>query len=114
MNPLGLFLEPPGPLPTHLHAVTIAYSECLPTRLNILAERARFSQVHRGRADGGDVQQANHAKGPSHRPPAARPLRKPVTLDAGRALAVKVDAAEADARSRPWLSDDIVPGLHSF
>ena len=45
MNPLGLFLEPPGPLLTHLHAVCIAYSECLPTRLNPLAERTCFSQV---------------------------------------------------------------------
>jgi hypothetical protein len=34
LNPLGLFLEPPGPLLTHLHTVDMAYSECLPTRLN--------------------------------------------------------------------------------
>jgi hypothetical protein len=45
LNPLGLFLEPPGPLLTHLHTVYMAYSECLPTRLNLLAERTRFSQV---------------------------------------------------------------------
>ena len=45
MNPLGLFLEPPGPLLTHLHTVYIAYSERLPTRLNPLAERTCFSQV---------------------------------------------------------------------
>ena len=45
MNPLGLFLEPPGPLLTHLHTVCIAYSECLPTRWNPLAERTCFSQV---------------------------------------------------------------------
>ena len=45
MNPLGLFLEPPGPLLTHLHTVYMAYSECLPTRLNPLAERACFSQA---------------------------------------------------------------------
>ena len=45
MNPLGLFLEPPGPLLTHLHTVLMACSECLPTRLNPLAERTCFSQV---------------------------------------------------------------------
>ena len=45
MNPLALFLEPPGPLLTHLHTVYMAYSECLPTRLNPLAERACFSQA---------------------------------------------------------------------
>ena len=37
MNPLGLFLN--------LHTVYLAYSECLPTRLNPLAEGTRFSQV---------------------------------------------------------------------
>ena len=45
MNPLGLFLETPGPLLTHLHTVYMAYSERLPTRVNPLAERTRFSQV---------------------------------------------------------------------
>ena len=45
MNPLGLFLEPPGPLLTHIHTVYIRYSECLPTYLNPLAERTCFSQV---------------------------------------------------------------------
>ena len=45
MNPLGLFLEPPGPLLTHLHTVYMAYSERLPTRLNPLAERTCFSQA---------------------------------------------------------------------
>ena len=45
MNPLGLFLEPPGPLLTHLHNFYMAYSERLPTRLNTLAERICFSQV---------------------------------------------------------------------
>ena len=49
MNPLGLFLEPPGPLLTHLHTVYLAYSERLPTRLNPLAERTCFSQVLRHR-----------------------------------------------------------------
>jgi hypothetical protein len=34
----GGSLEPPGPLPTHLHTVYMAYSECLPARLNPLAE----------------------------------------------------------------------------
>jgi hypothetical protein len=43
----GGSLEPPGPLLTHLHTVHIAYSECLPTRLNLLAERTYFSQVPR-------------------------------------------------------------------
>ena len=47
MNPLALFLEPPGPLLTHLHAVYIAYSECLPTRLNPLAERTCLRGGHR-------------------------------------------------------------------
>ena len=45
MNPLGLFLEPPGPMLTHLHTVCMACFECLPTRLNPLAERTCFSQV---------------------------------------------------------------------
>jgi hypothetical protein len=45
LNPLGFFLEPPGPLLTHLHTVYMAYSERLPTRLNPLAERTCFSQV---------------------------------------------------------------------
>ena len=48
MNPLGLFLEPPGSLFTHLHTVFMACSEYLPTRLNPLAERTCFCQV-RGR-----------------------------------------------------------------
>ena len=46
LNPLGLFLEPPGPLLTHLHTVYMGYSERLPTRLNLLAERTCFSQVN--------------------------------------------------------------------
>ena len=33
-------LEPPGPLHTHLRTVHMACSECLPTRLDPLAERA--------------------------------------------------------------------------
>ena len=45
MNPLGLFLEPPGPLRTHLHTVHMAYCERFPTRLNPLAERTCFCQV---------------------------------------------------------------------
>ena len=44
MGSAGGSLEPPGPL-THLHTVYMAYSECLPTRLNPLAERTCFSQV---------------------------------------------------------------------
>ena len=46
LTPLGLFLEPPGPFLTHLHTVYMAYSERLPTRLNLLAERACLSQVY--------------------------------------------------------------------
>jgi hypothetical protein len=45
LNPLGLSLEPPGSLLTHPHTVYMAYSECLLTRLNPLAERTCFSQV---------------------------------------------------------------------
>ena len=45
MNPLGLFLEPLGPILTHLHTVHMVYSERLPTRLNPLAERTCFSQA---------------------------------------------------------------------
>jgi hypothetical protein len=41
----GPLLEPPGPLLAHLHTVYMAYSECLLTRLNPLAERACFPQV---------------------------------------------------------------------
>jgi hypothetical protein len=48
----GGSLAPPGPLLTHLlthlHTVYMAYSECLPTRLNPLAERSCFSQVVEG------------------------------------------------------------------
>ena len=49
----GGSLEPPGPLPTHLHNVYMEYSECLPTRLNPLAERTCFSQAC-GRCSGQD------------------------------------------------------------
>jgi hypothetical protein len=45
LEPPGPLLDPPGPLLTHLHTVFMAYSECLPTRLNPLAERTCFSQV---------------------------------------------------------------------
>jgi acyl-coenzyme A synthetase/AMP-(fatty) acid ligase len=48
LEPLGPLLAPPGPLLTHLHTVYMAYSECLPTRLNPLAERTCFSQVPKG------------------------------------------------------------------
>ena len=41
----GGSLEPPRPLLTHLHTVYIAYSKCLPTRLNPPAERTCFSQA---------------------------------------------------------------------
>ena len=39
----GGSVEPPGPLPMHLHTVYMECSECLPTILNPLAERTRFS-----------------------------------------------------------------------
>ena len=45
LEPPGPLLEPPGPLLTHLHTVYMDYSECLPTRLNPLAERTCLSQV---------------------------------------------------------------------
>ena len=45
MNPLGLFLDPPAPLLTHLHTVYMAYSECLPTRLSPLADGTCCPQV---------------------------------------------------------------------
>ena len=45
LHPLGFFLNPPGPLLTHLYTVYMACSECLLTRLNPLAERTCFSQV---------------------------------------------------------------------
>ena len=44
-EPPGPPLEPPGPPLMHLHTVYMAYSECLPTRVNPLAERTCFSQV---------------------------------------------------------------------
>ena len=47
MNPLGLFLNPQLGLLTHLHTVYLAYAECLPTRLNPLAEGTCFSQAAR-------------------------------------------------------------------
>ena len=37
----GALLEPPGPLPTHLHTAHMAHSDRLPTRLNPLAQRTR-------------------------------------------------------------------------
>ena len=43
----GGSLEPPGSLLAHLHTVYMVYSECLPTRLNPLAERTCFSQARR-------------------------------------------------------------------
>jgi hypothetical protein len=42
VNPLGLFLRTSIPF-----NYGVFYSECLPTRLNPLAERACFSQVRR-------------------------------------------------------------------
>jgi hypothetical protein len=45
LEPPGPLLRPPRPLLTHLHTVYMVYSECLPTRLNPLAERTCFSQV---------------------------------------------------------------------
>jgi hypothetical protein len=45
LEPPGPHLQPPGPLLTRLHTVHIAYSECLPTRLNPLAERTGFPQA---------------------------------------------------------------------
>ena len=60
MNPLGLFLETPGPLLTHLHAVYMACSECLPTSLKPLAEMTCFSQVPRA-GGGGLLRRHPHA-----------------------------------------------------
>jgi hypothetical protein len=45
LEPPGPLLGLPGPLLTHLHTVYMACSECLPTRLNPLAERTCFSQA---------------------------------------------------------------------
>jgi hypothetical protein len=45
LEPPAPILGPPGPLLTHLHTVYMACSECLPTRLNPLAERTCFSQA---------------------------------------------------------------------
>jgi hypothetical protein len=45
MGASGGSLEPPGSLLTHLHTVYMAYSECLRTLLNPLAERKLFSQA---------------------------------------------------------------------
>ena len=52
LEPPGPLLEPPGPLLTHLHTVYMAYSECLPTRLNPLAERTCFHQARCGSSAG--------------------------------------------------------------
>jgi hypothetical protein len=41
----GVSLEAPGPLLTHLRAVYMEHSECLPTPLNPLAESSCFFQV---------------------------------------------------------------------
>jgi hypothetical protein len=46
----GGSLEPPGPLLTHPHTVYTVYSECIPTRLSALAERASYSPRSRVRA----------------------------------------------------------------
>jgi hypothetical protein len=45
MGVQGGSLEPPGPLPMHLHTVHMEYSQCLRTLLNPLAERTCFFQV---------------------------------------------------------------------
>ena len=45
VDPPGPLLEPPWPLLTHLHTAYMVYSECLPTRLNPLAERTCFPQA---------------------------------------------------------------------
>jgi hypothetical protein len=65
-------LEPSGPLLTHLHTVYKAYSECLPTRLDPLAERTCFSQVralqHRddaGLAEPGEVRSDGRGRHPT-------------------------------------------------
>ena len=60
---MGLFLEPPGPLLTHLHTVYMAYSECLSTRLDPLAERTCFPQVQALAAEVGALRQALAAAG---------------------------------------------------
>jgi hypothetical protein len=88
LNPLGLFLEPPGPLPTHFHTVYIAYSECLPTRVNRLAERTCFSQVIRS------PQQAA-----SLLSDVASTARELVPI--GRSAVAELGAMNATARARP-------------
>ena len=66
MRGSGGSLEPPGPLPTHLHTVHMEYSGRLPTRLSPLAERTCFSQVRDLHAlrplDGDAVESENDAK----------------------------------------------------
>ena len=49
MRGSGGSLEPPGPLPMHLHTACVELSECLPTLLNPPAERTCFSQVDAAR-----------------------------------------------------------------
>jgi hypothetical protein len=71
----GGSLEPPGPLLSHLHTVYLAYSKCLPTRLNSLAERAHFSQAaaaarHQGDTKARIPQEASTALRPHERRPA--------------------------------------------
>ena len=84
MNPLGLFFEPPGPLLTHLHTVYMAYSECLPTRLNPLAERACFFQAGAlGRAEFYAAMQLVAAAKQSGAAPGGGPAPKKAAFEVG-------------------------------
>jgi hypothetical protein len=64
LNPLGLFLYTSVPCIWR----TLEYSECLPTLLNPLAERACFPQVRRRRAQG----DGRHQPARRHRLPAGQ------------------------------------------
>jgi hypothetical protein len=76
----GGSLEPPGPLPMHLHTVYMEYSECLPTLLNPLAERTCFSQVLAILDIGGDPGSALLARSGSGQDPA---LELPGLVESG-------------------------------
>jgi hypothetical protein len=74
LEPPGPLLEPPWPLLTHIHTVYTVYSECLPARLNPLAERTSFSQART---------RAPRSPRPPRSSPPTVPIRAPKKLPSG-------------------------------
>jgi hypothetical protein len=98
LEPPGPLLEPPGHLLTHLHTVSMAYSECLPTRLNPMAEGTCFSQATGLTASGKALFSMADKKARRRPPPPAPPRaigpppRAKPQPRAGRAEEKEIDA----------------------